>query len=194
MSLLGSLLSPTSLDSNDKGYFATESALTTAYPTGENGWLAIVGSTDTVWVWDSGTSSWVNTGNSGTGSVTEVSVATANGFDATVTNPTTTPEITLKTTITGIIKGNGTALQEAEAGVDYIAPSNLQREEVSGIKNSSNTVFTISHTPIANSLNLYLNGQLLREGLSDDYTISGSTITLAAAPSSGESVFATYLS
>lgn len=84
--------------------------------------------------------------------------------------------------------------QKFDTGVTYTAPSNLQREEVSGIKNSSNTVFTISHTPIANSLNLYLNGQLLREGLSDDYTISGSTITLAAAPSSGESIFATYLS
>lgn len=59
----------------------------------------------------------------GNGTVTNVSVATANGFDATVTNPTTTPEITLKTTITGIIKGDGTALEEAEAGVDYLTPT-----------------------------------------------------------------------
>jgi len=62
-------------------------------------------------------------GGGGTGTVTNVSVATANGFDATVANPTTTPEITLKTTITGIIKGDGTALEEAEAGVDYLTPT-----------------------------------------------------------------------
>ena len=40
-------------DSNNKGYFANESALTTAFPTGSNGWFAIVGSTDTIWIWDS---------------------------------------------------------------------------------------------------------------------------------------------
>lgn len=73
--------------------------------------------------YDTGTQTLSATGGSGSGSVTEVSVADANGFDAIVTNPTTTPEITLKTTITGIIKGDGTALQEAEAGTDYLTPT-----------------------------------------------------------------------
>lgn len=124
-SLLLSLLTSTGggSSSNDKGYFATESALNTAYPVGENGWFAVVGSTDTIWVWDGGTSAWVDSGNSSSGSVTSISVNATNGFDATVTNPTTTPEITLKTTITGIIKGNGTALEEAQAGVDYLTPT-----------------------------------------------------------------------
>lgn len=51
----------------------------------------------------------------GTGTVTTVSVATANGFDGTVANPTTTPAITLKTTITGLLKGNGTAISAASS-------------------------------------------------------------------------------
>lgn len=46
-----------------KGYFATPAALTAAYPTGENGWWAIVGTTDTVWVWDSDTTAWTDTGD-----------------------------------------------------------------------------------------------------------------------------------
>ena len=49
----------------NKGWFATESALTTAYPVGENGWYAIVGSTDTIWLWDGDTAAWLNTGLNG---------------------------------------------------------------------------------------------------------------------------------
>lgn len=49
----------------------------------------------------------------GSGTVTSVSVATANGFAGTVANATTTPAITLTTTITGILSGNGTAISAA---------------------------------------------------------------------------------
>lgn len=48
------------------------------------------------------------TGSGGT--VTSVSVASANGFAGTVANSTTTPAITLSTSITGLLQGNGTAL------------------------------------------------------------------------------------
>lgn len=58
----------------------------------------------------------------GSGTVTSVSVVTANGFAGTVADPTTTPAITLSTTVTGIVKGNGTALSAASAGTDYVAP------------------------------------------------------------------------
>ncbi len=56
---------------------------------------------------------------SGTGTVTSVSVVSANGFAGTVATATTTPAITISTTITGIIKGNGTAISAASAGTDY---------------------------------------------------------------------------
>ena len=49
-------------DSHNLGWYATESALTTAHATAEDGDFAIVGSTDTVWVWDSDSSAWVDTG------------------------------------------------------------------------------------------------------------------------------------
>lgn len=49
----------------------------------------------------------------GTGTVTTVSVVSANGFAGTVANATTTPAITLTTTITGILQGNGTAISAA---------------------------------------------------------------------------------
>jgi hypothetical protein len=53
------------------------------------------------------------------GTVTSVSVVSANGFAGTVANSTTTPAITLRTTITGILKGNGTAISAAVSGTDY---------------------------------------------------------------------------
>lgn len=59
----------------------------------------------------------------GTGSVTDASVVTANGFAGSVATSTTTPAITISTTITGIIKGNGTAISAATANVDYMTNS-----------------------------------------------------------------------
>lgn len=57
----------------------------------------------------------------GTGTVTDVSVVSANGFAGTVATSTTTPAITLSTTITGILKGDGTAISAASAATDYAA-------------------------------------------------------------------------
>jgi hypothetical protein len=58
----------------------------------------------------------------GAGTVISVGVATANGFAGTVTNPSLSPVITLSTTVTGMLKGDGTAVSAATAGVDYVAP------------------------------------------------------------------------
>ena len=56
------------------------------------------------------------------GTVTSVSVVSTNGFAGTVANATTTPAITMTTTVTGVLKGNGTAVSAAAAGTDYVAP------------------------------------------------------------------------
>lgn len=45
---------------HDKGYFANPSALQGAVPTGADGDYAIVGTTDTIWLWDTDTQSWVD--------------------------------------------------------------------------------------------------------------------------------------
>lgn len=79
----------------------------------------------------------------GSGTVTSVSVVTANGFAGSVADPTTTPAITLSTTVTGILKGNGTAISAASAGTDYQAPITLTTTGSSG-----------AATFIANTLNI----------------------------------------
>lgn len=52
-------------DQHNLGWYATPTALETAYPTAEDGDWAIVGSTDTVWAWDSDTNAWKDTDQKG---------------------------------------------------------------------------------------------------------------------------------
>ena len=62
----------------------------------------------------------------GAGSVTSASVVTANGFAGTVATATSTPAITISTSISGVLKGNGTAISAATAGTDYVTPTGTE--------------------------------------------------------------------
>ena len=64
-------------------------------------------------------------GSVSVGTVTSVSVVSANGFAGTVATSTTTPAITLTTSITGLLKGNGTAISAAVANTDYVPLSTV---------------------------------------------------------------------
>ena len=46
---------------HNKGYFADAAALAAAIPTGVSGDYAVVGDTDTIYVWDADTTAWKNT-------------------------------------------------------------------------------------------------------------------------------------
>lgn len=61
---------------------------------------------------------WTTFNNKGNGTVTAVSVANANGF-AGVSSGGATPALTISTTISGILKGNGNAISAATSGTDY---------------------------------------------------------------------------
>jgi len=54
-----------------------------------------------------------NLGSGGSGTVTSVSVVSANGLAGSVATATTTPAITLSTSVTGVLKGDGTAISAA---------------------------------------------------------------------------------
>ena len=73
---------------------------------------------------------------SGGGSVTSVSVVSTNGFTGTVANPTSTPAITLTTSITGMLYGNGTAISAATAGTNFVAPGGALGTPSSGTLSS----------------------------------------------------------
>lgn len=79
----------------------------------------------------------------GVGTVTDVSVVSANGFAGSVANATTTPAITLTTTVTGLIKGNGTAISAAVANTDYQVPITLTTTGSSGAATFDGTTLNI---------------------------------------------------
>lgn len=65
---------------------------------------------------------WANFGSGGSG-ITGVAVASSNGFTGTSDGDPTTPTLTLTTSITGLLKGNGTAISAATVGTDYVTGS-----------------------------------------------------------------------
>lgn len=82
---------------------------------------------DTVYIRNITATKWIaigaGGGGGGSGTVTSFSIVTANGFSGSVANSTTTPALTITTTITGLLKGNGTAISAAVAGTDYLTPT-----------------------------------------------------------------------
>ena len=67
-----------------------------------------------------------------------MSMATANGFAGTYSGTV----LTVSTTITGVLKGNGTAISAATAGTDYVIPSGSITGTASNITASSNSTLT----------------------------------------------------
>jgi hypothetical protein len=65
-------------------------------------------------------------------------------------------------------------------------------EGPSGAINSVNVTYTLSHAPIAGTLKLVLNGLTLHSGAGNDFTLSGNTITMAYAPTSGSNFICWY--
>ena len=103
------------------------------------------------------TGTWPNqtiaaTGSGGT--VTAVSVVSANGLAGTSSGGAT-PALTLSTSITGVLKGNGTALSAATAGTDYVAPGGALGTPSSGTLSSC----TVDGTDAVGFRNIPQNAQ-----------------------------------
>lgn len=68
----------------------------------------------------------------------------------------------------------------------------ITREVPLGVIDGVNTVFTLSHAPQLGSEEVFLNGLLQNEGVGNDYTISGDTITFTNAPFPGYVLLVTF--
>ena len=109
---------------------------------------------------------WQSTTPAAGGSVTSVSITSANGFAGTVATANTTPAITLTTSITGVLKGDGTAISAGTAGTDYVAPGTATTftatQTFSGsssakaiVLNDAAEVATVSATAATGTINYY---------------------------------------
>lgn len=70
----------------NKGHYATETALKQAHPTASAGDYATVEETDTVWLWDTDSSAWVNSSKTSTVSTAETTSVADAGNHFTSTN------------------------------------------------------------------------------------------------------------
>ena len=86
---------------------------------------------------------YVKIATSAAGTVTAVSVASSNGFAGTSSGGAT-PALTLSTSVTGVLKGNGTAMSAATAGTDYVAPNTATTFTATQTFNGSTSTFGTS--------------------------------------------------
>jgi hypothetical protein len=136
-----------------------------------------------------------NGSGGGSGTVTSVSVVSSNGFAGTVANASTTPAITLSTSITGLLKGNGTAISAASAGTDYApATSGTSILYGDGSGGFSNVTIGTNLTFTSGTLNATGGGGMVYPGAgipnstgsawgtSYSTTGSGTVVALATSP------------
>jgi hypothetical protein len=111
----------------------------------------------------------------GSGSVTSVSVDSANGLAGSVTNPTTTPAITLSTTVTGILYGNGTAITAAISSNFPTLNQNTTGTASNITATSNSTLTTLSSLSLPYS---QVTGAPTALVFSDSLVNSSGTVTL----------------
>ena len=152
------------------------------YFNGTNNVRLGIGSAGQVLTVSSGIPAW---SSAGTGTVTSLSVVSTNGFSGTVANATTTPAITLGTTVTGLLKGNGSAISAAVANTDYQMPITLTTTGSSGAATLVNNVLNIPQysggggTPGGSNTELQFNNAGSFGGISS-VTWNGTALSLGS--------------
>ena len=189
-----------SIFTNDAGYLTS---LSGAVPTSRN--LTINGTTYDL----SADRTWT------VGSVTSASVVSANGFAGTVATATSTPAITISTSITGLLKGNGTAISAAVSNTDYLpvasptatgtftVPTISLSTTISGAGTwaagaintasnvSGNLFLATSGVRTGNNTNIYWNSGPVILGNTNDVTIKNAAGSAGANVSIGSTAAAT---
>ena len=140
---------------------------------------------------------------SGTDYSLPVLVSYANGFAGTVVNGTSNATVTMKTTITGLLKGNGTAISAAVSGTDYApATSGTSILYGNGAGGFSNVVIgtnlsftsgTLSATGTSGTSILYGNGLggFSNVTIGSGITFSGGTLSATGSGGTVTSVTGT---
>ena len=81
----------------------------------------------------------------------------------------------------------------ADSVTDNIVEGDIQVEDETANCNGSNVAFTLSNTPLANSLDVFLNGMRQVEGSGESFTVSGTTVTFVTAPAADDDLIIRYI-
>lgn len=120
------------------------------------------------------------------GTVTSVSVVSANGFAGTVATSTTTPAITLSTSITGILQGNGTAISAISIGTGLLFSTGTLSNSLPMTYPTGSGIAVVSSGTSWGTTLTAPSGAIV--GTTDTQTLTNKRITarsLAAASTSG---------
>jgi hypothetical protein len=151
----------------------------------------------------------IATSATATGTVTAVSVVSANGFAGTSSGGAT-PALTLSTSVTGVLKGNGTAISAATEGTDYVAPGTAttftatqtfsgSASVLSMVLNDAAEVATVSATAATGTIAYDITTQSVlyyTSNASANWTVNfraSSGTSLNTALATGQSVTAAFL-
>jgi hypothetical protein len=123
-------------DSHNKGWFKDYDALHEAYPTGIDGDHVILGSTNTIWIWDTTSNDWINSNRKG-------EVDSVNGY-------------------TGVVVLNATDISSNVAGLQSNDVESALSELNTKISQNTSKITNISTqdttTSISGTLNVVENG------------------------------------
>ena len=116
-------------------------------------------------------------GGGATGTVETVSIATANGFAGTSDADPADPVLTITTTVTGILIGNGTSISAAVSGTDYLpAIGGTSITTVGTLTLGTWSANTIAVNRGGTGNTSYTNGQILIGGNTGN-TLTKATLT-----------------
>ncbi len=126
----------------------------------------------------------VSTGSGGT--VTNFSINNANGFNGSVLNPTTTPTLTIQTTVNGILKGNGTVVSAAVAADIPIinnlsSTTNTMTSNVNGNSSNAAIINSNSISSATNTITSSVNGVSSNTSIVNSNALSLSTTSLTSS-------------
>ena len=78
------------------------------------------------------------------------------------------------------------ATARANLGLKELATRDFNKYEVTG--DGTTTSWTLPNTPILESLQVFVQGILQKEGATDSYTVSGATVTFTWTPANGDQI------
>lgn len=104
---------------------------------------------------------------------------------------------TLWSVIATAIAGSGITATDGVLSADAVAgavlESDIQVENESANCNGATTDFTLSNTPLAASIQVFLNGLMQEDGSGKDYTVAGTTVSFVTAPETNDILIIHYI-